>query len=194
MNHDDNLMMASESFFDGDFIYTRYFDVPEEMRGKRMFLNFDGINWKAEVWLNGTYLGRIDGAFKRGKFDITPYLKNENNYLKVLIHANANPGGVKVKTEKNTDFNGGILGADNPTFHATIGWDWISTIRGRDIGIWDDVYLTTASNVTVSDPVVTTTLAEGDTLASMTPAVMLTNHAQQPVNGMLHGHIGEICF
>ena len=47
MNHDDNLMMASESFFDGDFIYTRYFDVPEEMQGKRMFLNFDGINWKA---------------------------------------------------------------------------------------------------------------------------------------------------
>ena len=194
MNHDDNLMMASESFFDGDFIYTRYFDVPEEMRGKRMFLNFDGINWKAEVWLNGTYLGRIDGAFKRGKFDITPYLKNENNYLKVLIHANANPGGVKVKTEKNTDFNGGILGADNPTFHATIGWDWISTIRGRDIGIWDDVYLTTASDVTVSDPVVTTTLAEGDTLASMTPAVILTNHALQPVTGILHGHIGEICF
>ncbi len=194
MNHDDNLMMASESFFDGDFIYTRYFDVPEEMRGKRMFLNFDGINWKAEVWLNGTYLGRIEGAFKRGKFDITPNLKNENNYLKVLIHANANPGGVKVKTEKNTDFNGGILGADNPTFHATIGWDWISTIRGRDIGIWDDVYLTTASDVTVSDPVVTTTLAEGDTLASMTPAVMLTNHALQPVTGILHGHIGEICF
>ena len=194
MNHDDNLMMASESFFDGDFIYTRYFDVPEEMRGKRMFLNFDGINWKAEVWLNGTYLGRIDGAFKRGKFDITPNLKNENNYLKVLIHANANPGGVKVKTEKNTDFNGGILGADNPTFHATIGWDWISTIRGRDIGIWDDVYLTTASDVTVSDPVVTTTLAEGDTLASMTPAVILTNHALQPVTGILHGHIGEICF
>ena len=194
MNHDDNLMMASESFFDGDFIYTRYFDVPEEMQGKRMFLNFDGINWKAEIWLNGTHLGRIEGAFKRGKFDITPYLKNENNYLKVLIHANANPGGVKVKTEKNTDFNGGILGADNPTFHATIGWDWISTIRGRDIGIWDDVYLTSSSDATVSDPVVTTTLAEGDTLASMTPAVMLTNHALQPVTGILHGHIGEICF
>ena len=194
MNHDDNLMMASESFFDGDFIYTRYFDLPEEMRDKRVFLNFDGINWKAEIWLNGTSLGRIEGAFKRGKFDITPNLKNENNYLKVLIHANANPGGVKVKTEKNTDFNGGILGADNPTFHATIGWDWISTIRGRDIGIWDDVYLTTASDVTVSDPVVTTTLAEGDTLASMTPAVILTNHRDKAVTGILHGHIGEICF
>ena len=194
MNHDDNLMLASESFFDGDFIYKRSFDLPHEMQGKRVFLNFDGINWKAEVTLNGTNLERIEGAFKRGKFDITPYLKEKNNELEVLIIANANPGGVKVKTEKNTDFNGGILGADNPTFHATIGWDWISTIRGRDIGIWDDVYLTTASDVTVSDPVVTTTLAEGDTLATMTPAVMLANHSEHSVMGTLHGHIGDICF
>ncbi|MBQ3364764.1 MAG: discoidin domain-containing protein [Muribaculaceae bacterium] len=194
MNYDDNLMLASESFFNGDFIYKRSFDLPKEMQGKRVFLNFDGINWKAEMTLNGTKLGRIEGAFKRGKFDITPYLRDQNNELQVLIIANANPGGVKVKTEKNTDFNGGILGADNPTFHATVGWDWISAIRGRDIGIWDDVYLTSAADVTVSDPVVTTTLAEGDTLATMTPAVMLTNHSEQAVTGTLHGHIGEICF
>ena len=194
MNHDDNLMMSSESFFDGDFIYKRSFDLPREMQGKRVFLNFDGINWKAEVTLNGTNLGRIEGAFKRGIFDITPYLKPFGNELQVLIIANANPGGVKVKTEKNTDFNGGILGADNPTFHATIGWDWISTIRGRDIGIWDDVYLTLASDVTVSDPVVTTTLGESDTLATMRPAVMLTNNSDHAVMGTLHGHIGDICF
>ncbi len=194
MNHDDNLMLSSESFFDGDFIYKRSFNIPKEMQGKRVFMNFDGINWKAVVTLNGTEVGRIDGAFKRGKFDITPYLKPFDNKLQVLIIANANPGGVKVKTEKNTDFNGGILGADNPTFHATIGWDWISTIRGRDIGIWDDVYLTTTSDVTVSDPVVTTTLAEGDTLATMTPAVMLANHSEKAVTGTLHGHIGDICF
>jgi len=194
MNHDDNLMMSSESFFDGDFIYKRSFDLPREMQGKRVFLNFDGINWKAVVTLNGTEVGRINGAFKRGVFDVTPYVKPSGNELQVLIIANANPGGVKVKTEKNTDFNGGILGADNPTFHATIGWDWISTIRGRDIGIWDDVYLTASGDVTVSDPVVTTVLGESDTLATMTPAVMLTNNSDRPVSGTLHGHIGDICF
>ena len=194
MNHDDNLMLASESFFCRNFIYERTFDLPREMKGRRVFLNFDGINWKADIMLNGTNLGRIEGAFKRGQFDITPYLKEKGNELQVLIIANANPGGVKVKTEKNTDFNGGLLGADNPTFHATIGWDWISTIRGRDIGIWDDVYLTAASDVTLSDPVVTTTLGERDTLATMTPAVMLTSHADHAVTGTLHGHIGDICF
>ena len=194
MNHDDNLMLASESFFNQDFWYQRKFDLPTEMAGKRVMLNFDGINWKADVTLNGTDLGRIEGAFKRGKFDITPYLKDKDNKLWVFIYANDNPGGVKVKTEKNTDYNGGILGADNPTFHATIGWDWISTIRGRDIGIWDDVYLTTSGDVTASDPVVTTRLGENDTLATMTPAVVLTNHSDQAVTGTLHGHIGEICF
>jgi hypothetical protein len=194
MNHDDNLMLASESFFNGDFVYTRNFDLPDGLRGKRFTLNLDGINWKAEVSLNNHSLGHIEGAFKRGKFDITPYLKDKGNQLKVIIRANANPGGVKVKTEKNTDYNGGILGADNPTFHATIGWDWISTIRGRDIGIWDDVYLTASGDVTVSDPVVTTRLAENDTLATMTPAVVLTNYSYQAVTGTLHGHIGDICF
>ena len=194
MNYDDNLMLASESFFNGDFIYKRSFDLPVELQGKRVFLNLDGINWKAEVRLNRQYLGIIEGAFKRGIFDITPYVKPSGNILKIRIIANANPGGVKVKTEKNTDFNGGILGADNPTFHATVGWDWISTIRGRDIGIWDDVYLTAAGDVTVSDPIVTTTLGENDTLATMTPAVMLTNHTDHPVSGTLHGHIGDISF
>ena len=194
MNHDDNLMLASESFFNGDFIYKRSFDLPQEIQGKRVFLNFDGINWKADVTLNGTNLGRIEGAFKRGKFDITPFLKKFDNELEVLIIANANPGGVKVKTEKNTDFNGGILGADNPTFHATIGWDWISTIRGRDIGIWDDVFLSTTGDVMLRDPVVITTLGENDTLATMTPAVMLTNCSDRAVTGTLHGHIGDICF
>lgn len=194
MNHDDNLMLSSESFFDGDFIYTRQFDLPHEMHDKRVFLNLDGINWKAEVTLNGNPLGRIEGAFKRGKLDITPYLKNKKNKLEIKIIANANPGGVKVKTEKNTDFNGGILGADNPTFHATVGWDWISTIRGRDIGIWDDVYLTATGDVTLSDPVVTTKIGENDTLATMTPAVVLTNHSKQAVTGTLRGQIGDIRF
>ena len=54
---------------------------------------------------------------------------------------NATPGSVKEKTFDNPDKNGGALGADNPTYHASIGWDWIPTIRGRDTGIWNNVYL-----------------------------------------------------
>ena len=194
MNYDDNLLLASESWFNGDFWYRRTFDLPDEMNGRRVMLNLEGINWKADVWLNGEHVDCVEGAFKRGKYDITSYLKPTDNVLAIRIIANANPGGVKLKTEKNTDFNGGILGADNPTFHATIGWDWISTIRGRDIGIWDDVYLTVSGDITLSDPVVTTVLTKDDTIATITPAVMLTNHSSGSVSGTLSGYIGDIRF
>lgn len=194
MNFDDNLLLASESWFNSDFWYRRTFDLPSEMNGCRVMLNLDGINWKAEIWLNGEFINRLEGAFKRGCYDITPYLKPTGNVLAIRIISNANPGGVKLKTEQNTDYNGGILGADNPTFHATIGWDWISTIRGRDIGIWDNVYLTASGDVTLSDPVVTTVLSQDDTLATMTPAVILTNHSDHDVSGTLNGYIGNIHF
>jgi len=40
-----------------------------------VWLNFDGINWKADVFLNGEKIGRIDGAFMRGRFDVTGKLR-----------------------------------------------------------------------------------------------------------------------
>ncbi|MCR4921512.1 MAG: discoidin domain-containing protein [Bacteroidaceae bacterium] len=190
-NFDDQLSMISESFFNRNFLYRRTFSLPPQMKGKRVLLHFDGINWKAEVRLNGERLGRIDGAFLRREFDISDWLKEENT-LEVFIHSNAHPGSRKTKTALNTSFNGGVLGADNPTFHATIGWDWITTTPGRDIGIWNDVYLTAAEAVTLSDPYVATTLKEG--LATMTPHVFLKNHTRESVAGLLEGYIGDIRF
>ena len=191
-NFDDNLNMISESFFHRDFLYTRTFRLPAEMNGKHVLLNFDGINWKAEVKLNGHAIGRIDGAFIRGQFDISEYLNKGDNQLEVLIRQTANPGSRKTKTGESTSFNGGILGADNPTFHATIGWDWITTVPGRNIGIWNDVYLTATGAVTISDPLVSTTLKEGR--ATMTPRVFLRNHSRETVAGILAGHIGDLRF
>ena len=141
-NYADNLMQISESFFNSNFWYRDEFEVPEGFKQDRLFLNFDGINWKANVYLNGNKIGRIEGAFIRGVFDVTDRVVPGKNVVAVEIIKNEHIGAIKEKCEKNTDFNGGILGADNPTFHASIGWDWISTIRGRNIGIWDDVYLT----------------------------------------------------
>ena len=196
-NYDDNLLGISESFFNSNFWYRREFRVPQEMRGQRVFLNFDGINWKADIWLNGQKIDRIEGAFMRGKTDVTRYLNEGVNVLAVEIEKCANPGGAKLKNEQTTDFNGGVLGADNPTFHATVGWDWISTIRGRDIGIWNDVYLTsTANDVTLSDPFVNSkvTINGGDTLATMLPSVIVKNFSENALEGTLQGWIGDIKF
>ena len=40
-------------------------------KGSASWLNFDGINWKADVFLNGAKMGRIEGGFMRGRFDVT---------------------------------------------------------------------------------------------------------------------------
>jgi hypothetical protein len=193
-NYDDNLSMISESFFNRDFLYKRTFNVPSKMleEDRRVLLNFDGINWKAIVVLNGKQVGKIEGAFTRGQFDITDYIKDGENELCVYVQKNANPGARKTKTGENTSFNGGVLGGDNPTFHATIGWDWITTIPGREVGIWNDVYLTSTREVTISDPLVNTSLSDGK--ATMTPSVFVKNHLSSPVQGTLHGFIGDIRF
>ena len=194
-NYADNLMQISESFFNSNFWYRDEFEVPEGFKQDRLFLNFDGINWKANVYLNGNKIGRIEGAFIRGVFDVTDRVVPGKNVVAVEIIKNEHIGAIKEKCEKNTDFNGGILGADNPTFHASIGWDWISTIRGRNIGIWDDVYLTSTGKVTIQDPFVQVVLPLPDTTsATLTPEVIVKNHDAAPVKGILTGKIGDITF
>ena len=197
-NCDDDLMMISESFFRQPFIYRTEFEVPDELLAHRcVMLCLDGINWKAEIWLNGNYVGRMDGAFVRGRFDVSKYLRKGTNVLAVRIINNANFGAVKEKNEVNTDFNGGILGADNPTFHASIGWDWISTVRGRNMGIWSDVYLSANEGVTLSDPMLLSKVEEGgetEGLATMTAQVLATNHTENTQQMMLLGWVGDIRF
>lgn len=188
----DNMRQISESFFNSDFWYRT--TIHYQPNGQRTYLNFDGINWKAEVMLNGQQIGRIDGAFIRGRFDVTDQLKTGDNLLEVRVIKNAHFGAVKEKTLLNTDLNGGVLGADNPTFHATIGWDWITSLPGREVGIWNDVYLTHDGGVRVYDPLVTTTLNLPDTLATMTPAVRIANAENVTRCVKIIGYIGEIGF
>ena len=75
-NYGDNQLMISDSFFYADFWYRNEFTAPPGAPGfRRVWLNFDGINWKAEVFLNGHKLGRIEGGFMRGRFDVTDILR-----------------------------------------------------------------------------------------------------------------------
>jgi hypothetical protein len=195
-NFGDNQLMISESFFNSDFWYRDEFDVPSSFKGQRMFLNFDGINWKADIFVNGKKIGRIDGAFIRGKFDVSGLIKpGQKNTLAVLIHKNDNIGIVTEQTAHTPDKNGGILGADNPTFHASIGWDWIPTIRGRNIGIWNDVFLNVTGAVTIENHFVTTHLVLPDTTAAdINLEVTLRNHAPEAISGTLSGKYGDINF
>ncbi len=195
-NFGDNQLMISESFFNADFWYRNEFMVPAEFSGDRMLLNFDGINWKADVFVNGTGVGKIEGAFIRGVFDVTNLVKKgEKNAIAVLIHKNDNIGIVKEQTALSPDKNGGVLGADNPTYHASIGWDWIPTIRGRNIGIWNDVFLQTTGEVTLEAPFVYADLNLPDTsVADIHVEVMVKNHGSADQSGVITGSYGDMAF
>jgi hypothetical protein len=195
-NFGDNQFQISDSFFYSDFWYRDEFIVPAPLPGRRIWMNFDGINWKADVYFNGAHVGRIDGAFTRASFDVTDLARpGLPNAVAVLIHKPDTPGSVREKTADQTGSNGGALGLDNPTFHATAGWDWIPSIRGRDIGIWSKVYLTTTGPVVLEHPFVSTKLPLPDTeSADLTVEVALRNTASTPVAGVLHGRLGDVQF
>jgi Glycosyl hydrolase 2 galactose-binding domain-like/Exo-beta-D-glucosaminidase Ig-fold domain/Glycosyl hydrolases family 2/F5/8 type C domain len=195
-NYGDNQFFISDSFFYADFWYRNEFATPPVPAVYRTWLNFDGINWMADVFLNGQKLGRIEGGFMRGRFDVTELLRwGQKNVLAVRVEKNATPGSVKQKTYETTGKNGGALGLDNPTYHASIGWDWIPTIRGRNTGILDDVYLTITGSVTLEEMFVTTTLPLPDTSrADVSVEVDVINLDSKPVNGRLRGQIGDVPF
>lgn len=195
-NFGQNQLYISDSYFYSDFWYRREFEAPVLGKDDVAWLDFDGINWKADVYLNGEKLGRIEGGFMRGRFDVTgKLLPGKMNALAVRVEKNATPGSCKQKTYERTGNNGGALGADNPTYHASIGWDWIPTIRGRNTGIWGDVSLTVTGPVTVERPFVTTTLPLPDTSsAEVSIAVDLVNHHAKGVSGVLRGRFGDVTF
>jgi hypothetical protein len=195
-NFGQNQLHISDSYFYSDFWYRTEFQAPKMAHGELAWLNFDGINWKADVFLNGEKIGRIEGGFMRGRFDVTEkILAGQANALAIRVEKNATPGSAKQKTYESPGKNGGALGADNPTYHASIGWDWIPTIRGRNTGIWGDVYLTLTGAVTLENPFVSATLPLPDTSrADISVEVDVVNHHPRPVTGTLRGQFGGVKF
>jgi hypothetical protein len=193
-NYGDNQLYISDSYFCGDFWYRTEFTTLPVNAKQRAWLDFGGVNWKADIYLNGEKLGRIEGGFVRGRFDVTAKLvAGGPNALAVKIEKNATPGSTKQKTLDFVGTNGGALGADNPTYHASIGWDWIPPVRGRNIGIWAPVKLEVTGTVTLENPYVWSTLALPDiTNADVNLEVDLVNHRATPFKGLLEATFGEI--
>ena len=184
----DNQLCISDSYFHSDFWYRHVFEAHPDT--PRQFLHFDGINYKARIWLNGQYVGGIETAFDAARFDVTGLLNDGDNYMAVKIVCNTHFDKARVQTAYWPNVSGGTIGADNPTMHATAGWDWMPTVRGRNIGIYDKVYLRGTGEVTVDDPFVQTKLPLPDTTrAVILASATLKNHSSEPVEGIL-----KVCF
>ncbi len=186
-----------ESLVHTSYWYRTLLVVPKSYKGHHVWLNFDGINYSATVWVNGTQVGVMRGAFIRGIFDITPQVKpGKKAVVAVLVSPQPHPGDPHEHTIRDgMGKNGGITAIDGPTFLSTIGWDWIPAIRDRDTGIWQKVFLSATGPVLVKDPLVTTDLPLPRTDSSdVAVKATVENVSDQPQKGVLEGAIENITF
>jgi hypothetical protein len=192
-----NNRLIPETLNKQDYWYRTAFTVPKDFVGRELTLQFNGINYYAEVWFNGQYLGHITGAFIRGKFDVTKLVHPDGqNVLAVMIAPPPDPG---LLAEESMTFgpreDGGKLCLDGPTFQCAEGWDWIPPIRDRDAGIWQDVTLSATGPVAIEDPQVISQLPLPDTSrADVTVQTDLRNLSDAVQHGILEGSFEGVKF
>jgi Exo-beta-D-glucosaminidase Ig-fold domain/Glycosyl hydrolases family 2/Concanavalin A-like lectin/glucanases superfamily/Glycosyl hydrolases family 2, sugar binding domain/Glycosyl hydrolases family 2, TIM barrel domain len=159
-NYGLNNLAIPESLNRQDYWYRTTFSAPADVQGREFTLTFKGINYAAEVWLNGERVGAVKGAFIRGAFNITGKLHAVGaNGLAVRISPPPHPGIPHEQSiAAGPGENGGNLAIDGPTFIASEGWDWIPAIRDRNTGIWQDVELQASGALRLLDAHVITRL------------------------------------
>ncbi len=176
------------------------FRVSTEFSGKQIWLEFGGVNQRAEIWLNGKRLGELAGMFQRGTFNATALVKQDApNALAVLVHPVEVPGGFKQKEKtvraagENKNGGDGEIGR-NTTMLMTVGWDFTFTdgIRDRNTGIWKDVKLFATGPVTLRHPYVKSELpVPALAPAKETISVDVVNATNEPQDGVLIATVKE---
>jgi exo-1,4-beta-D-glucosaminidase len=162
------LPMPKDSPYACSWWYRTEFRLPEGYQGRTVWLHFDGINNRANIWLNGRKLAdakNVAGAYRIYEFNATDFLRpNEINVLAVETFA---------PTEN--DFGINFV-------------DWNPTPPDKNMGLWRDVYLTASGPVSVRSPQVITHFPD-DTVkrADLTVMAELRNASDQPVEGSFEG-------
>jgi len=127
------------------------FEIPELKSGEQVWLKFRGINYTADLFLNGKRINNDthEGIFLREKYMVTSFLEKGKNRLAVLVHPPDPPGA------PGGQGGDGVIGR-SLTMQFTAGWDWICPIRDRNTGIWDEVAMEITGPVDLLDPFVQT--------------------------------------
>ena len=164
------LSMPKDSPFRCSWWYRTEFRAPKAFDGQHVWLNFGGINNRANIWLNGKKIAdsrEIAGAYREYEFDITPLLARDGpNTLAVEVTA---------QTEKDLGIN----------------WvDWNPTPPDKDMGIWREVSVRATGPVEIRYPAVAThfptaSLDEAD----LTVEAELRNASPAPVSGTLEAEL-----
>jgi F5/8 type C domain/Exo-beta-D-glucosaminidase Ig-fold domain/Glycosyl hydrolases family 2/Glycosyl hydrolases family 2, sugar binding domain/Glycosyl hydrolases family 2, TIM barrel domain len=179
-NFGDNIYKVDKDKYDRNYWYKTTLKIPENYKSGKLWLNFEGINRKADVFLNGKKLGHLDGFMDRGMFDITDIAsKDKPNTLAVLVYWPVKP----------------IPNFASPTYISSASWDWMPYVPGLLMGITDNVYLTNSGDVTIQDPWIRTKVPT-KTTAYISVQTELVNHSAEKISGVLKGMItpGNIEF
>jgi mannosylglycoprotein endo-beta-mannosidase len=187
-----NNNLIPDAYNTGRDYYTYWFynefKTPEVKEGQEVWLNFRGINYFADIFLNGKRINTKthQGMYLREKYLITPYLNNGKlNRLAVWV-APPDPVG-NASTGQGGD---GTIGR-NVTMQCTAGWDWICPIRDRNTGIWDQVSIEITGPVDLRNPFIHTRVpgirvpAEKQDPAFVIASVELKNVSLQTVKAKL---------
>jgi hypothetical protein len=171
--------------------YRTTFAVPAADKGRHFQLIFKGINYRAEVWLNGQLLAdsaKMVGMFREFDLDASAAMHaGEENALAIKIYPLDFPGEPatpQLKALEDFYDNGGPTGdiGKNVTMLSSVGWDWIPEVRDRNIGIWQPVYLRTTGAVVISRPRIVTDLPD-TSIAKLSLDLTLSNNSSQPRRG-----------
>lgn len=170
-----NLQMPADSPYAVSWWYRKQFVAPAYYKGKTVWLKFNGINYRANIWLNGKQIANSDqvaGTWRTYEFNVTDAVKaGGDNALAVQVWA---------PTQNNL---------------AITFVDWNPMPPDRDMGLFRDVYLTTSGPVAVRYPTVISKVnSPANDRADLTVTALVKNGSNEPVKGKLKGQIENVSF
>lgn len=170
-----NIQMPPSSPFRQSWWYRTEFKLPPEYKGKTLWLEFDGVNYRANVWMNGVQVAtseQLAGTWRLFRFDMTSVAKSgEDNALAVQVLA------------------------PQPRDLAITLVDWAPMPPDKEMGVWRDVRIVPSGSVAMRYPAVLTKLNLPSTdQAALTVRVELTNASDHPVEAVLKGRIEDLTF
>jgi exo-1,4-beta-D-glucosaminidase len=187
------LSEVPQDLYKQDWWYRTSFDVPAGQH--TYWLDFPGINYRAEVWLNGKRLADSTQV-------VGMYVAHEFNVTDVIHPGKANTLAVKVTPERAIPDVTGVELADS--WHDWLDWTYLGSkapqnehykegwVADRNAGIWKPVFLHFTGPVKLSNASVTTDLPLPATNpASLNVYATVTNSSTLPVNGILKGTISR---
>lgn len=167
------LAMPRDSPFRCSWWYRTEFLLPENYKGRHVSLNFSGINYRANIWLNGKKLSdskEVTGTFRTYEFDVT------------LLLVPGHPNVLAVETFAQTETDLGI------------NWqDWNPAPPDKNLGLYSDVFLQASGPVTIRYPEVLTHFPDASLdRADLTVIAELHNVSHTVVTGRLEGFIDDV--